>query len=291
MGGAYQPMAEGGAVSPIAEPGLMMCPPGAVPYTVQEGDTLYSIARMYGATVADLMAMNPGIPDMNMIYIGQVICVPVPRPCAGQRYTVVAGDTFYSISRRFGITVAELMAANPGIPAGNLIVGTVICIPTPVMRPCPTGSMTYTVMAGDTLSGIAERFSVSVYALTVANPGFSVDNLVPGMRLCIAPFACTPACVESERYTIAPGEDLAKIAEKTGVSTDELLRANPFYPPCYFVPGNMICLPASAMPPMPPMPAPSPNMPVAPAPLPMPNMPGGQMPGHSNPNNPNMRRR
>lgn len=225
-----------------------MCPTGAVPYTVEEGDTLYTIARMYGVSLADIIAANPGLTDVNMLYIGQMICVPIPKPCHGQKYTVMSGDSFYTIARKYGITVAELMAANPNIPANNLMVGMVICIPTPVARPCPTGSMTYTVVAGDTLASIADRFSLSVYSLTVANPGFSADNLMPGSRLCIAPFACTPSCVESERYTIAEGEDLMKIAQKLQVSADDLLKANPFSPPCYFVPGNMICLPAHAVP-------------------------------------------
>lgn len=243
----YNSMGEDGLAMPVQEP-TTMCPPGAVPYAVEEGDTLYSIARMYGTTVNELIAANPGMTEMSMLYIGQMICVPIPKPCNGQRYTVQPGDTYYSISRKYSITVSELMAANPGVPTNSLTAGMVICIPMPVVRPCPTGSMSYTVVPGDTLTTIADRFSVSVYSLTVANPGFSSENLMPGMRLCIAPFACMPACVESERYIIPEGEDLMKVAEKFQVSTDDLLRANPFAPPCWFMPGNSICLPANAMP-------------------------------------------
>jgi peptidoglycan endopeptidase LytF len=235
-------------------PGVGGCPSGSVPYMVQEGDTLYNIARLYNTTVANIMAANPSVSDMNMLYIGQVICVPAamptPMPCNGQPYTVQPGDTFYSLARKFGVTVADLMAANPGVPASNLIAGYAVCIPAPTVRPCPTGSMTYTVVQGDTLSSIADRFSVSVYSLTVANPGFSPDNLMAGTRLCIAPFACTPSCVESERYTLAQGEDLAAVATKFSVTTDDILKANPFSPPCYFVAGNSICLPANAVSPV-----------------------------------------
>lgn len=228
-----------------------VCPTGAVPYIVQEGDTLYAISRMYGATVAEILAANPSITQTSMLFIGQVVCVPIPAPCRGQKYTVMPGETFYSISRRFGLTVAELMAANPGIPADRLMAGVVICVPTPTMRPCPAGSMTYTVAPGDTLTSIADRFSLSVYSLSIANPGFSAENLTPGMRLCIAPFACQPSCVESERYTILEGEDLTKVAEKFKVNTDDLLKANPFSPPCQFTPGIAICLPANATMPTP----------------------------------------
>lgn len=240
----YAPMSEaGGDVTP--EP-TTMCPEGTMPYMVEEGDTLYNIARMNGTTVEGLLAANPGLTEMSMLYIGQMICVPMARPCSGQTYTVQMGDTLYGIARKFGITPAELMAANPGLNGNGLMAGIIICVPAPTMMPCPTGSMAYTVMSGDTLTSIAERFSVSVYSLTVANPGFSSESLMPGMRLCIAPFACLPACVESERYIISAGEDLMKLAEKYRVSTDDLLRANPFAPPCWFMPGNSICLPSNA---------------------------------------------
>ena len=231
---------------PAPLPAYMGCSSGAVPYTVEEGDTLYSIARLYGTTVADILAANPGLGEM--IYIGQILCVPIPKPCRGQKYTVQPGDTFYNISRKFGITVSELMAANPNISQNMLMTGSVICVPMMVMRPCPAGAMTYTVMSGDTLTTIAERFSVSVYALTIANPGMAIDNLMPGMRLCIAPFACQPPCVDSERYVICEGEDLMKLAEKFTVTTDDILRANPFMPPCYFMCGHPICIPQKTAP-------------------------------------------
>ena len=243
----YGQMSEGGGTVPTPAPSPM-CQEGTMPYTVEEGDTLYNIARMYGTTVQQLLAANPGLNEMSMLYIGQMICVPIARPCDGQNYTVQVGDTIYSIARKFGVAPAELMAANPGLNGNNLMAGILICVPAPAMMPCPTGSMSYTVVGGDTLTSIAERFSVSVYSLTVANPGFSPENLTPGTRLCIAPFACLPACVESERYLIAEGEDLMKLAEKFQVSTDDLLRTNPFAPPCWFLPGNSICLPANAAP-------------------------------------------
>ncbi len=238
-------MESGGTVAPAPQP-TTMCPEGSMPYTVEEGDTLYNIARMYGTTVQQILAANPGLTEMSMLYIGQMLCVPMTKPCDGQNYTVQVGDTVYGIARKFGVTTAELLAANPGFNANNLVAGVLICIPSPSLSPCPTGSMSYIVANGDTLTSIAERFSVSVYSLTVANPGFSAENLMPGTRLCIAPFACLPACVESERYQIAEGEDLMRLAEKFRVSTDDLLKANPFAPPCWFMAGNNICLPANA---------------------------------------------
>lgn len=59
------------------------CPPGSFFYTVQPGDTLFLIAQRFGTTVDVIIAINPQIPDPNLIFPGQIICVPLPlvREC------------------------------------------------------------------------------------------------------------------------------------------------------------------------------------------------------------------
>jgi hypothetical protein len=54
-----------------------------------------------------------------------------PTNCQGQLYTVKAGDTLYLIGRRFGVTIQQILTANPQIKNPNIIyVGQVICIPS-----------------------------------------------------------------------------------------------------------------------------------------------------------------
>jgi LysM repeat protein len=77
-------------------------------YVVQYGDTLRIIAARYGTTVSDILAVNPQIWNPNLIYVGQVICLPA-RPVY---YTVQWGDTLYKIAVRFGTTVASLQYLN-----------------------------------------------------------------------------------------------------------------------------------------------------------------------------------
>jgi LysM repeat protein len=97
-------------------------------YVVQRGDTLYSIARRYGASVWQLAAYN-NICNMNLIYVGQVLIIPGTGPAPGEHYVVKRGDTLYSIARRYGLPVWQLASYN-GIPNPNRIyVGQVIRIP------------------------------------------------------------------------------------------------------------------------------------------------------------------
>jgi spore coat assembly protein SafA len=60
---------------PMPMPVPLPCPGGIV-YTVKPGDTMFEIARMYGISLADLIAANPQISDPNLIYPGQMICIP-----------------------------------------------------------------------------------------------------------------------------------------------------------------------------------------------------------------------
>jgi LysM repeat protein len=61
---------------------------------------------------------------------------PPPSACSGQLYIIKAGDTLYRIASVFGVTLEELIGANPQITNPDLVfIGQSICIPM-VMRPC-----------------------------------------------------------------------------------------------------------------------------------------------------------
>lgn len=116
----------------------------AFPYTIQPGDTLYSIARRFDTTVAAIVNAND-IPNPNLIRAGDVIEIPGEGggdpggdpgddpggdpPPSGGAYTVQPGDNLYSIANRFGTTVAAIVNAN-NIANPNLInAGQVLTIP------------------------------------------------------------------------------------------------------------------------------------------------------------------
>lgn len=179
---------------------------GATTYTVQWGDWMRKIAEKHGVTVEALLAANPGVhPDR--IYPGQILNIPpvggaAPTPSTGvtpsgepTTYTVQRGEWFYQIARKFGISVAQLQAANPGVNPNALYPGQVLRIPaaTPI-TPAPGGATptpgtgaasTYTVQPGDTLSSIAVRFKTTPMALQIANNLPNPNAIYPGMVLVI----------------------------------------------------------------------------------------------------------
>ncbi|MGI6037406.1 MAG: LysM peptidoglycan-binding domain-containing protein [Limnochordia bacterium] len=57
------------------------CPPGFKGrYTVVQGDTMFLIAQRFGVPLNALIAANPQIPNPNLIFPGDVLCVPGEQP-------------------------------------------------------------------------------------------------------------------------------------------------------------------------------------------------------------------
>ncbi len=105
------------------------------------GDSMFSIAQRFGVSLNALIAANPHITDPNQLFPCDVLCVPCPQtgrvpascPSGFQgQYTVQAGDSMFSIAQRFGVSLNELIAANPHITDPNVISPCdVLCVPCP----------------------------------------------------------------------------------------------------------------------------------------------------------------
>ena len=131
---------------------LGSAPQPAVPEThvVQAGETLKSIATLYGLTIDDLANRN-NITDVNRIFVGQVLNIqatapatpspsPIPtiEPAASQDnpgetpsllYTVKGGDTLFRIATRYGLTVNDLVRANNVVDPTVIYSGQQLIIP------------------------------------------------------------------------------------------------------------------------------------------------------------------
>lgn len=103
-------------------------------------------------------------------------------------YTIVEGDTLYSIGEKYDLPVSLLMKVNGIDNPYNLQIGTRICIPgTPDQLPAEQDecNVTHTVSPGDTLYLIAKKYSIKLDDLMRANPKIDPYNLLIGSELCI----------------------------------------------------------------------------------------------------------
>lgn len=211
-------------------------------YTVQYGDTLWALSLRFGVRIQALMKANPHLYDPNLIYAGQILCIPfppAPRTCRGFHYTIRSGDSLYTLALHYGISLSTLIRANPQIMDPNIIYpGQIICVPR-VKPHKPCKGFLYTARPGDTIHKIARRFGIPPADILRANPQMSeYDRIYPGQVICI------PEGHKGHLYTIQRGDKLFDIAHNNEVSLAELVKANPEItaPQPFFV-GQVIYIP------------------------------------------------
>ena len=148
---------------------------GPVVHVVRSGENLFRIALRYGMTTTRLAQAN-GLSNAGHIYVGQRLTIPTSGSTTSSSgvHVVKRGENLYRIGLRYGITTRALAAANGIVNTSHIYVGQRLVIPgrsTPSSPPSPPPApgRTYTVRRGDTLSAIAVRHGVSVWALAQAN--------------------------------------------------------------------------------------------------------------------------
>ena len=182
-------------------------------YTVEKGDSLYSIAKKYGISVESLKSANNL--TSNILNIGQTLKIPTENVAKGDYlvYNVSKGDSLYSIAKKYGISVDELIKYN-NLGSTNLFVNQQLLIPTNKDK-----IGTYTVKAGDSLYSIADKYGISVDELKKAN-GLTSNDLVINQKLVI------PDAKTQIKYVVKPGDSLYSVAKKYNTSVDEIKKKN-----------------------------------------------------------------
>ena len=85
---------------------------GQIIYIVKKGDTLDKIANSFGTNALSI-AIENNISNINLIYIGQRLIIPTNRYDLNHTlYKIKWGDTLWSISRRYGVSIAQIVKLN-----------------------------------------------------------------------------------------------------------------------------------------------------------------------------------
>ncbi|QJC52875.1 LysM peptidoglycan-binding domain-containing protein [Paenibacillus albicereus] len=110
-------------------------------HIVKKGDTLYLIGQKYGVSVEELQKLNPTLTNPHNILIGTKVKVPASASKPGapeliHKYKAKIGDTLWKLSKAWGVSLQELIKANPQIvdPA-ELKEGDTVHIPKPSASP------------------------------------------------------------------------------------------------------------------------------------------------------------
>lgn len=177
-------------------------------HTIEKGQSLYSIASMYGVSQSDIIKLNPGSDEK--IFVGRAL--RIPRGNAGAQketfHTIESGETLYRLTTKYNVSAKAICDANPGLSADNFRIGQVIRIPssteasdiatsTPVTNtvvpksniPGPVESRCremHRVKRKETVFSISREYNITEADLIAANPELKGKNdIKKGDLLCI----------------------------------------------------------------------------------------------------------
>lgn len=199
-------------------------------YTVQRGDTLYSISQKFNISISKLKELNNL--ESNTILPGQILIIKEqttpPQPTT---YKVQKGDTLYSISQKFNTTVDEIKRLN-NITSNNIYINQELYIPssnTPPSNPLPIPPIDddeneeyseYIVQKGDSLWKISRDYNISVKDLIELN-SLTTTTLQIGDKLLV------PIQTNIEQtYIVKRGDTLWSIAKENNITVNELKEKN-----------------------------------------------------------------
>ncbi|MDG1276753.1 MAG: LysM peptidoglycan-binding domain-containing protein [Algoriphagus sp.] len=204
-------------------------------HEVEPKETLFGISRRYQAPVGDIVNANASL--KQGLKIGQTIRVPfIPKselPAGAILHKVVPGETLFSISKKYGVSVNEIMASNE-LKGNDLSVGQPLVIQKPVVaetKPTPVSTPSVT----NTATPKAETPAPVKEAKAKPEPKPKPENPKP---VAPKPEASRPSTVAATKSTtpIVPGdwmshtvksdETLFSIASQYGARVEDLITWN-----------------------------------------------------------------
>ncbi len=222
-------------------------------HTIEKGQSLYSIASMYGVSQSDIVKLNPGSDEK--IYVGRALRIPkaVVSPQKETFHTIEAGETLYRLTIKYNISAKAICDANPGLSAENFRIGQVIRIPSTteagvtnvtVTTPAPVENTAiqgpvqsrcrdmHKVKRKETVFSISREYGISEAELIAANPELKGENKIKkGSFLCI-PYPSAQTQQSAQPQTVPSDSELfnenKKVSER--ISTIKAALILPFLP-------------------------------------------------------------
>lgn len=157
---------------------------------VKKGETVYQISRIYNVSPQDIIKLNPN--SAKVIYVDDVLIIPsnnntntssnsssVTNSTQSISHHVLRGETKYGLSKKYGLTIAELEQQNPhikkGLQAGHYLSISSSKIQTPITE--RNQKITYKshyVQKGETLYGLSKKYQVTIQEIKSANPQLGI---------------------------------------------------------------------------------------------------------------------
>ncbi|MCK2037188.1 LysM peptidoglycan-binding domain-containing protein [Microbacterium sp. SSW1-49] len=187
----------------------------------------------------------------------------VPAQSTPTSYVVRAGDTISSIAARHGLRTVDVLTWN-GLswrsviyPGQTLALAAPAAVAAPAPRPAAPSATRHTVVAGDTVFGVAQKYGTTVDAVLAANGLTRTSIIYPGQKLAVsgaaapaaaaAPAPAAPATAASSRtHKVVAGDTVFAIAKKYGTTTSALFALNGLQSSSIIYPGQTLVVQQTA---------------------------------------------
>ena len=153
-------------------------------HTIERGQTVYSIATMYGVSQEDIYRLNPD--SKESIKADAVLIIPQRKTASVVTsttdevytyHTIQPKETLYSLTIKHNIQAEKIIEANPGLSVATFNIGKTIRIPVTAIESLPekeviitSDDIEYKVQRRETLYNISRRFNISTDELIRKNP-------------------------------------------------------------------------------------------------------------------------
>lgn len=230
-------------------------------YETQSGESIYDIAARLGVTKDDIIKNNPDaadgiVPGMRLYFPVDGKAAPAPATSSSNTiHLVEQGETLYGLAKRYGVTVEELIAANPGSDNG-IKIGQKLNIPeaksvspginanqqvqdafsrnNTMLVSVPQGGdpVYHKLTDGENIFTLAKQYNSSIEGIITSNPGIRPEEYNTGATIKILPNSALPFIYERTAYRnykheAQRGETYASIAAANGITEEALKAANP----------------------------------------------------------------
>ncbi len=201
-----------------------------VEHIVETGESISLIAQKYHVSIATICQLND-ITEKDYVYPGQRIKIKA-TPSGDNKnkiiddyqpiyYTVKAGDTLWTIAQEYSVTLEGILAVNYLNDKDVLSVGQKLEIPAigGVNSKKMIQTVEYSVVKGDSLWNIAEKFNVKMTDIINANQLQNVTQLSVGQKLNIP---STPSAIAAVQARTTTTTSASEVTEKTGEKPQDL---------------------------------------------------------------------
>lgn len=193
-------------------------------HQVDEKETLFGISRRYQVAVNDIMQNNAQLSEG--IKIGQRIRIPFVTksavPSGSSLHKVAPGETMFSISKKYGVSVSDILSWN-NLQGADLSVGQSLIIQGVEPKPTPSQAVSNPVIQAKEIE------KVTTVAAPVVN---TVSEPKPNSPKTPNPVAETPTPSKTAlptnlpgdwiTHTVSPGETLFSISQKYSANIEDI---------------------------------------------------------------------